>query len=364
MYSIETRCIHGEDHKCEDGNYAISYPIYQTASFSHLTPGHNPTGFDYSRESNPTRQYLEETVSSLEGAFDSIAFSSGMAAVSCFFDYFAPGDHVICGMDLYGGTVRLFERIAKKNGLLLDYVDTGDLEALKALIRNETKAIYFETPTNPMMQVTDIKAVAKIAHEKNILVCVDNTFMTPYYQNPIKEGADAVIHSGTKYLSGHNDTVCGFLCLADEKLSAAYRLLSKTTGATLGPCECWLCLRGLKTMAVRMERHRENAEKVSKWLKGQPAVTKVFYVGSGMISFYVESKEKALSILKNIRLITFAESLGGTESLLTYPTIQTHPDVPSEQKERLGINDRLLRMSVGIESAEDIINDLKSAMER
>ncbi len=363
MYSIETRCIHGEDHKSEDGNFAISYPIYQTASFSHLTPGHNPNGLDYSRESNPTRQYLEETVSSLEGAADSIAFSSGMAAISCFFDYFSPGDHIICGSDLYGGTVRYFDRILKKNGLVVEYADTTDPDSLKALFRENTKVIYFETPTNPMMKVTDIGKVCRLAHERNILVCVDNTFMTPCFQNPIKEGADAVIHSGTKYLSGHNDTVCGFLCLANKGLADTYRLLSKTTGATLGPFECWLCLRGLKTLAIRMERHRENAEKISEWLKLQPCVEEVFFVGSGMISFYVDSKEKALSILKNIKLVTFAESLGGTESLLTYPTLQTHPDVPAEQKEKLGINDRLLRMSVGIEAAEDIINDLKQAME-
>ncbi|MCR5279410.1 MAG: PLP-dependent aspartate aminotransferase family protein [Lachnospiraceae bacterium] len=363
MYSIETRCIHGSEHKNEDSNFAISYPIYQTASFSHLTPGHNPTGFDYSRESNPTRQYLEETVSSLEGACDSIAFSSGMAALSCFFDRFAPGDHIICGEDLYGGTVRLFDRIAKKNGLEIEYADTTDPKGLRKLIKDNTKAVYFETPTNPMMQVTDIEAVAKIAHERKILVCVDNTFMTPYFQNPIKEGADVVIHSGTKYLCGHNDTVCGFLCVADSELAADYRLLSKTTGATLGPFECWLCLRGLKTLSVRMERHKENAERVSEWLKGQSEVSEVFYVGSGMVSFYVKSKEKAVSILKNIKLITFAESLGGTESLLTYPTVQTHPDVPVTQKEKLGINDRLLRMSVGIESANDIIADLKQAFE-
>ena len=363
MYAIETRCIHGQEHKAKDTNYAISYPIYQTASFSHLTPGHNPTGFDYSRESNPTRLHLEETISSLEGAFDSVAFASGMSAIATFFDLFSPGDHIICGEDLYGGSVRLFENISKKNGLLIDYVDTGDLKAVKASIKDNTKAIYFETPTNPMMKLTDIGAVSRIAHEKGILVCVDNTFMSPYFQNPLNEGADFVIHSGTKYISGHNDTVCGFLCVKDEAWAGKIRLLSKTTGATLGPFECWLCLRGLKTLAIRMERHKENAKKVSEWLRTCSCVTDVFYVGSGMISFYVDTQERAVSILKKIRLVTFAESLGGTESLLTYPTVQTHPDVPKAQKEKLGINERLLRMSVGIESAVDIISDLEQAME-
>ncbi len=363
MYSIETRCIHGEEHKCKDSNCSISFPIYQTASFSHLNPGHNPTGFDYSRESNPTRQYLEETISSLEGAYDTVAFSSGMAAIAAFFEIFSPGDHIICGEDLYGGVVRLSDRILKKNGLIIEYADTSDIDTLKSLIRDNTKAIYFETPTNPMMHVTDIEAVCKLAHDLGILVCVDNTFMTPYFQNPIKFGADFVVHSGTKYLCGHNDTGCGFLCSANKEHAEYVRLLSKSGGATLGPFECWLCLRGLKTLAIRMDKHKENAEKVSDWLKDQPCVKKVFYEGSGMVSFYVESEEKAVSILKNIKLITFAESLGGTESLLTYPTVQTHPDVSAEQKEKLGITGELLRMSVGIESLVDIIFDLKQAME-
>ncbi len=362
-YAVDTRCIHGEGHKTEDGNNAISFPIYQTASFSHLTPGHNPNGFDYSRESNPTRTYLEETVSSLEYAYDSIAFSSGMAAIAAAFEYFKPGDHIILGADLYGGVVRLISQISSKNGYETDYVETSDLNALKNSIKPNTKAIYFETPTNPMMHVTDIRAVAEIAHSVGALVIVDNTFMTPYFQNPILEGADIVVQSGTKYLCGHNDTVCGFLSSANEELADRFRLISKTTGATLGPFECWLCLRGLKTLALRMERHKSNAEAVRDWLLERKEVEKVYYAGSGMISFAVKSAEQAIEILKNIKLITFAESLGGTESLLTYPYIQTHPDVPEEQKEKLGITDRLLRLSVGIENPDDIIMDLKQALE-
>lgn len=360
-YEIDTRCIHGEGHKYEDGNNSISYPIYQTASFSHLTPGHNPNGFDYSRESNPTRAYLEETVSSLEHAVDTIAFASGMAAIATAFEYFKPGDHIILGEDLYGGVVRLIKQICEKNGYETEYVDTTDVDKIKAAIKENTKGIYFESPTNPMMRITNIQAAAKIAHEAGAILIVDNTFMTPVYQNPILEAADIVVHSGTKYLSGHNDTVCGFLCVASKELSEKFRLYAKTTGATLGPFECWLCLRGLKTLAIRMERHKSNAEAVVVYLKGKEEVEEIYYAGTGIISFTVNSVDTALKLLRNIKLITFAESLGGTESLLTYPTVQTHPDVPEEQKMKLGITDRLLRLSVGIENPKDIIADLEGA---
>lgn len=362
-YAIDTRCIHGEGHRNPDPNCAISYPIYQTASFSHLTPGHNPNGFDYSRESNPTRAYLEETISSLENAYDTVAFASGMAAIATLFELFRPGDHIILGEDLYGGVVRMIARISEKNGYRTEYADTTDPEALKKHVRPGTRAVYLETPTNPMMRTTDIRAAAEIAHSAGALLIVDNTFMTPYFQQPIALGADIVVHSGTKYLSGHNDTVCGFLCCKDPEIAETFRLLSKTVGSTLGPFECWLCLRGLKTLALRMERHKSNALRVREWLMESPLVEQVYYAGSGMISFTVRNRDLALGILKNIRLITFAESLGGTESLLTYPTVQTHPDVPEEQKQRLGITDKLLRFSVGIENPEDIVADLARAFD-
>lgn len=362
-YAIDTRCIHGEGHRNPDPNCAISYPIYQTASFSHLTPGHNPNGFDYSRESNPTRAYLEETISSLENAYGTVAFASGMAAIATLFEFFRPGDHIVLGEDLYGGVVRMIARISEKNGYRTEYADTTDPEALKKHVRPGTRAVYLETPTNPMMRTTDIRAAAEIAHSAGALLIVDNTFMTPYFQQPIALGADIVVHSGTKYLSGHNDTVCGFLCCRDPEIAETFRLLSKTVGSTLGPFECWLCLRGLKTLALRMERHKSNALRVREWLMESPLVEQVYYAGSGMISFTVRDRDLALGILKNIRLITFAESLGGTESLLTYPTVQTHPDVPEEQKQRLGITDKLLRLSVGIENPEDIVADLARAFD-
>lgn len=362
-YSIDTLCIHGDEHKTKDSNYAISYPIYQSASFSHITPGHNPTGFDYTRESNPTRAHLEETVSALEHAYDTVAFSSGMAAISTVLELFKPGDHIVFGEDLYGGVVRHIALICKKNDYEIEFVDTSDLTNLKNAIKSNTRAVYFETPTNPTMRVTDIKAAADIAHEAGALLIVDNTFMTPYFQNPILLGADIVVHSGTKYLSGHNDNVCGFACSAHEDIAKQIRLLSKTTGATLGPFDSWLCMRGLKTLALRMERHKSNALIIKEWLKDRDEVENVYYAGSGMISFTVKDADTALKVLGNIKLITFAESLGGTESLLTYPTIQTHPDVPAEVKEKLGITDRFLRLSVGIENPKDIIEDLRQAFE-
>lgn len=377
-YSLETRCIHGDEHRCPDKNNAISYPIYQTASFSHLTPGHNPNGFDYSRESNPTRAFLEETVASLENAADCIAFSSGMAAISTCFDLFTPGQRILATHDLYGGSVRLFQNIGIKNGLSISYIDTSDLAKVEAGLKEGAAAIYLETPSNPMMLVTDIRACARLAEKYHVLLIVDNTFLSPYFQNPLDLGADLVVHSGTKYLSGHNDTVCGFLCIKDEELATKYRLLSKTTGAVLAPFDSWLVLRGLKTLAVRMERIEENARFLAGELQKLPFVEKVLYVGlpdhpgyevnqkqsrgsGGMISFVVDSKETAERILKNVKLITFAESLGGAETLLTYPIIQTHMDVPEETKKLLGLNDCLLRLSVGLERAEDLLSDLVEA---
>ena len=378
---FETRCIHGTgDSSLRDEHRAISFPIYQTASFSHIKTGHNDSGFDYTRESNPTRQKLEEIVSSLEGADGTTAFSSGMAAISACFELFAPGDHIICSEDLYGGVVRLHNLINTKNGLAFDYVDTTDLQTVAAAIRPGTQAIYIETPSNPMMNITDLRGCAKLAQEHGLLLIVDNTFLSPYFQKPLSLGADIVLHSGSKFLSGHNDTIAGFLCTKDPALTEKIRLLSKTTGGVLAPFDSWLVMRGIKTLAVRMERQQENAVRVTEWLLDQPQVTKVFYPGlethpgyginarqssgfGSMISFHVDSEDTALRILQKVRLVTFAESLGGTESLLTYPMVQTHPSVPLEMREHLGITETLLRLSVGLENAEDIIADLKQAFE-
>ena len=377
---METRCVHGGDHRFPDSRDSISMPIYQTATFAHPDLGHSPDRFYYTRLTNPTREHLEETVSSLEGAANTIAFTSGMAAISAVFELFSPGDKIICSSDLYGGTVLQFDLISRKNGLVLEFADTTDPEALTAAMTGDVKAIYIETPSNPMMNVTDIRICAELAKKHGALLIVDNTFLSPYFQNPIELGADIVIHSGTKYLGGHNDTLAGFVCLADDYLSEKLYKISYTMGATLSPFDSWLMIRGIKTLAVRMERAQENALAIAKWLQTHPKVTKVHYVGlpdhpgyevnakqsrgsGAMLSFAVDSRETALQVLDKVKIIAFAESLGGPESLITLPVTQTHADVPEEERRRLGITDSLLRLSVGLENAQDLIEDLRQAME-
>lgn len=377
---METRCIHGNlDFSYQEDTRAVSFPIYQTATFGHIGLGQS-SGYDYTREKNPTRQRLEETISALEGARDTVAFSSGMAAVSACFELFQPGDHIICSEDLYGGVIRLFRTVSQKNGLSVSYADTADMAQVRKLLRPETRALYIETPSNPMMNITDLRACAALAKEHGLLLIVDNTFLSPYLQNPIALGADLVLHSGSKFISGHNDTIAGFLSSATQELADRVRLIAKTTGGVLGPFDCWLVLRGLKTLPVRIERQQENACKTARWLAEQPAVREVFYAGlpehpgyavnqsqargaGSMISFRTDCAETACRVLEKVRLITFAESLGGTESLITYPMMQTHPDVPREIRERLGITETLLRLSVGLEHADDIIADLAQALE-
>ena len=377
---METRCVHGGDHLFPDGRDSISMPIYQTATFAHPDLGHSPDRFYYTRLTNPTRNMLEETVSSLENAASTVAFTSGMAAITAVFEFFAPGDKILCSTDLYGGTVLLFDLVSKKNGLQLEFVDTTDPAALTAAMGPDVKAIYIETPSNPMMNVTDIRFCASLAKQYGALLIVDNTFLSPYFQNPIELGADIVIHSGTKYLGGHNDTLAGFVCLADDHLSEKLYKISYTMGSTLAPFDSWLMLRGIKTLAVRMERAQENALAIAAFLKNHPKVKSVHYVGlpdhpgyevnakqargsGGMLSFAVDSHETALQVLAKVKIITFAESLGGPESLITLPVTQTHADVPEEERLKLGITDSLLRLSVGLENAQDLIEDLRQAME-
>ena len=378
--SIETLCVHGGEHRFPDGARSLTVPIYQTAAFSHLETGHNEHGFDYTRLSNPTRQHLEETVSALEGAAGTIAFASGMAAISTVFELFAPEDHIICSADLYGGTVLLFDLVEKKNGLRFTFVDTTDLTQVEQALEPGTKAVYIETPSNPMMNVTDIRGCAALAKKAGARLIVDNTFLSPYLQNPIALGADLVVHSGTKFLAGHNDTISGFLCAADGTVAERLRKLAATMGNVLSPFDSYLMLRGIKTLAVRMERQQQTAMAIAKWLRNQEKVTKVYYAGlpdhpgyavnaaqsrgaGGMLSFAVDSHETALKILKNVKVITFAESLGGPESLITLPALQTHRDVAPAEREKLGITDSLLRLSVGLENAEDLMADLAQAMD-
>lgn len=379
MKSMETICVHGGEHRFPDGRDSLSMPIYQTAAFSHPDLGHSPDRFYYTRLSNPTRTHLEETVSSLEGAADTVAFTSGMAAIAAVFELFRPGDRIVCSADLYGGTVLLSDLVARKNGLILDFVDTTDPAALAAAMETGAEAIYIETPSNPMMNVTDIRLCAEYAKKCGAKLIVDNTFLSPYFQNPIALGADLAVHSGTKYLGGHNDTISGFVCAADGALAERIRKIAVTMGSVLSPFDSWLMIRGIKTLAVRMERAQQNALAIAKWLKQHPKVTKVYYVGleehpgyavnaqqsrgsGAMLSFSVDTPETALQVLAKVKVITFAESLGGPESLITLPCTQTHADVAPEERARLGITDSLLRMSVGLESAEDLIEDLAQAM--
>lgn len=378
-YNIETRCIHGGKVENDHPYGAISVPIYQTATFSHPGIGET-TGHNYSRESNPTRDELENIVSSLEGAIDTVACSSGMAAIRLCLELFDMGDHIICTDDLYGGSVRLFEAVGKTHGLEFSYVDTSDISQVKAAIKENTAAFYIETPSNPTMKVTDLNAIIKLAKKHNIYVAVDNTFLSPYFQNPLKLGADAVIHSGTKFLGGHNDTLAGFFSTNNQYVADKLRFLYKTTGSTLSPFDSFLLIRGIKTLAIRMEKQQENALAIAQWLKQQDKITDVYYVGlpehpgyeinkkqsrgfGSMISFRTDTEETAKKILEKVKIIAFAESLGGVESLITYPMIQTHGDVPVEERERLGITEDFLRMSVGIENVNDLIADLKQALE-
>ena len=377
--SIETICVHGGDHSFPDSARSITVPIYQSAAFSHLQTGHNEHGFDYTRISNPTRQHLEETVSALEGAKKTIAFTSGMAAISCVFELFGPGDHVVCSEDLYGGTVLYMNLVAQKNGVRFTFVDTTDNEKLAAAMEPGTKAIYIETPSNPMMNVTDIRFCAEQAKKFGSLLIVDNTFLSPYFQNPIALGADISLHSGTKFLGGHNDTISGFLCMADSELGERLHQIAYAQGSTLSPFDSYLMIRGIKTLAVRMERQQQTALAIAAWLKEQPKVTGVYYVGlpehpgydlnasqsrgsGSMLSFSVDCHETALKILQGVKVATFAESLGGPETLITLPALQTHRDVAESDRLRLGITDSLLRMSVGLENAEDLIADLAQAL--
>lgn len=371
---IGTKCIHLEETEGQGNNYgAISYPIYQTATYAHPGVGKS-TGYDYSRLQNPTREQLEKVVASLENGTDAVALSSGMAAISLMMELFAPGDHLIIDSDLYGGSIRLFDHISKKNGIQFSVIDCCREDA-EHCIRENTKAVYIETPTNPMMNVTDIAALAKTAKKHNLLLIVDNTFLSPYFQNPLYFGADIVVHSGTKYLGGHNDTLAGFLVTNREDIRERFRFLIKTTGAGLAPLDSWLILRGIKTLALRMEKSQANAIEIAGWLKRQKGVTDVIYPGlpehpghdimkkqargfGAMLTFRVESREFALSVLEKVRMIKYAESLGGVETLITYPATQTHADVPKEIREKNGITESTLRLSVGIEDVKDLLEEL------
>lgn len=362
----------------DDKTGAISVPIYPSATYRHPGVGES-TGYDYTRSGNPTRQVLETGLAELEGGSRGLVFSSGMAALTTFFLHFSQGDHLIVSEDLYGGTYRVLDQIFANFGLTVSYVNTTDTEAVAAAISDQTRALLVETPGNPLLGISDLAALGRLCQQHEILFAVDNTFLSPILQRPFEFGADVVIYSATKYLGGHNDLCAGVLVARDEELGEKLYFLQNSTGAILPPFDCWLLLRSLKTLTLRIDQHCKNAMIVAKWLEQHPKVTEIYYPGlkqhpghelskiqakgfGGMLSFRVSSAEHARAVLKRLKLISFAESLGGVESLMTLPAVQTHADIPEAERERLGICERLLRLSVGTESVEDIIADLDQAL--
>ena len=356
---------------------AVTVPIYQTATFRHPGLGQS-TGYDYSRSGNPTRQALEEGMALLEGGCRGFAYASGMAAITSLMFLFRQGDHLIVTEDLYGGSYRLFEKIFQQFGLTFSYVDTSDASLVEKAIRPNTRALFVESLTNPLLKVADIEVLAGLCKANGLLCIVDNTFLTPYLLRPLDMGADLTIYSGSKYLAGHNDTVCGLVAAKDPELAEQVYFHQNGVGAVLGPQDSWLTIRGIKTLTIRMDRQQENAQAIARWLAAHPRVARVYYPGlaghpghelmkgrgkgfGAMIAFEVKEPQLVNRLLMKTRLISFAESLGGVESLITFPQVQTHADIEPETLERLGINNLLLRLSVGIEDKEDLIADLAQA---
>lgn len=376
---FNTKTIHGGQHH-DPSTGAVMPPVYNTSTFVQSSPGVH-SGYEYSRAANPTRTALEDSLASIENGARGLAFSSGLAATDCVLRMLKAGDEVIAMDDLYGGTYRMFTRIYHDSGIKFHFVDMNDMEKFRSLFNENTKLIWMETPTNPLMKLADIAEVAKIAKEKKVLFAVDNTFATPYLQRPLDLGADIVMHSATKYLGGHSDVIAGALVIKDAELGEKMHFLQFATGATLGPHDSYLVLRGIKTLHLRVQRHCENGEKVAQYLASNPKVKTVFYPGlanhpnheiaakqmkggfGGMVSFSFASgkKEDAVKFLENLKVFTLAESLGGVESLANHPALMTHASIPEDKRREIGISDDLVRLSVGIEDADDLIADIEQA---
>jgi cystathionine beta-lyase/cystathionine gamma-synthase len=364
----------------DPGTGAIMTPIYQTSTYVQSAPGQHK-GYEYARSQNPTRKALEDALAVIENGKHGLAFSSGVAATDAVIKLLSPGDEVIASNDMYGGTYRLFTKVFEKFGIKFHYVDMRDVQHIEPLININTKLIWSETPTNPLINITDIAAVAAIAKKANALLCVDNTFASPYLQNPLELGADLVMHSSTKYLGGHSDVIQGALIMNDGDLREKLYFIQKSCGAVPGPMDCFLVLRGIKTLHLRMKQHCENGEKVAHFLRNHPAIAKVYWCGfddhpgyaiakkqmrgfGGMMSFTLkdDSIENANRVLSSTRLFALAESLGGVESLINHPATMTHASIPKEERIKNGLTDSLIRLSVGIEDAEDLIEDLNKAI--
>ena len=381
-HAFETKTIHsGVEPEPMTG--AVMTPIYQTSTYAQAAPGEHK-GYEYSRTDNPTRTVLQTQLAALESGSKSLVFSSGLASIDAVLNLLDAGDHVVAGDDLYGGTYRLMSKVAARRGITFEFVRTQDPEAVRAALRPNTKLIWTETPTNPMLSVVDIAAVAAIAKEHGALMAVDNTFMSPYFQRPLELGADIVMHSMTKYLNGHSDVVMGCLVVAENPrqpdLYDRLKFLQNAVGAVPGPFDCWLVLRGLKTLAVRMQRSAENAQKVAEWLEADPRIERVIYPGlashpdhalmsrqcsgyGGMITFFPRGGlAEARKFLSAVKIFALAESLGGVESLIEHPAIMTHASVPPDVRAEIGITDNLIRASIGIEGVQDLIRDLDQAL--
>lgn len=378
---FNTKTIHGGQHH-EPATGAVMPPVYQTSTFAQTSPGQLIGGYEYSRGGNPTRTALENALASIESGARGLAFSSGLAATDCVLRMLKAGDEVIAMDDLYGGTYRMFTRVYKDSGIKFHFVDMNDIEKLQSLFNENTKLVWVETPTNPLMKLADIAAIAKITKEKGVLFAVDNTFASPYVQRPLEMGADIVMHSATKYLGGHSDVIAGALIVKDEQLGEQLHFVQFATGATLGPQDSYLVLRGIKTLHLRMQRHCENGAKIAEYLNTHPKVKQVYYPGleshpyhdvakkqmqngfGGMVTFTFKSGEKAdaIKFLEKVKVFTLAESLGGVESLANHPALMTHASIPEDKRKEIGISDDLVRLSVGVEDAEDLIADIEQAL--
>ena len=379
MTSLKTKVIHG-GISTDKTTGAVSVPIYQTSTYKQNGLG-QPKEYEYSRSGNPTRHALEELIADLEGGVQGFAFSSGLAGIHAVLSLFSAGDHIILADDVYGGTFRLMDKVLTKTGIIYDLVDLSNLDDLKAAFKEETKAIYFETPSNPLLKVLDIKEISAIAKAHDALTLVDNTFATPYLQQPIALGADIVLHSATKYLGGHSDVVAGLVTTNSKELASEIGFLQNSIGAVLGPQDSWLVQRGIKTLALRMEAHSANAQKIAEFLETSKVVSKVYYPGlsshpgheiakkqmsafGGMISFELTDENAVKDFVENLSYFTLAESLGGVESLIVVPAVMTHASIPKELREEIGIKDGLIRLSVGVEAIEDLLTDIKESLEK
>jgi cystathionine gamma-lyase/cystathionine beta-lyase/cystathionine gamma-lyase/homocysteine desulfhydrase len=375
---FSTECVHaGQEPEPVTG--AVTYPIFATSTYVQPKLGEHK-GYEYARTKNPTRSVLEANLAALERGKHGHCFASGMAAIDTVFRILQSGDHVVAGENMYGGSYRLFSKVLEKFGLLFTYVDTSNVDAVRAAIRPNTKIVYLETPTNPMMTLSDLAACSEVAHARGALVVVDNTFCSPYLQRPIELGADIVVHSTTKFLNGHSDSIGGAVISNSDEIAEKIGFLQNAIGAIMSPFEAWLVLRGVKTLAVRMKKHEENGQAMANYLANHKKVKKLYYPGlrshpqhalakkqmdgfGALISFDLGSKENAAKFLNRVRLCSLAESLGGVESLISHPETMTHASVPIEDRKRLGITPGLVRLSVGIEDVEDLIADLENAFE-